>query len=68
MPDSTGGAEQTAAERILELEHKLNKANQRVAHLKRRVASLERTVEQRGGTVQPWELDPRVQEPTDPEG
>jgi hypothetical protein len=63
IPQPKSSNKQTATERILDLEAKVSESNQRVAQLKRRVAALERDVEALGGTVQPWELEPRKQHP-----
>ena len=64
MPHTKHNKEQTAAERILSLESQIAQSNHRVAQLKRRIAALELEVERLGGTVQPWELDPRKSSPT----
>ena len=63
MPSPKRNTEQTAAERILALESQIAHSNHRVAQLKRRIAALEGDVERLGGTVQPWELDPRKSHP-----
>lgn len=64
MPHTKHNKKQTAAERILSLESQIAQSNHRVAQLKRRIAALELEVERLGGTVQPWELDPRKSSPT----
>ena len=59
IPEPNLPSKQTAAERILDLEAKVDRSNQRVAQLKRRIAKLERDIERLGGTVEPWVLDTR---------